>query len=269
MLRTFICVSTLFAATSTPAHEFWIEPQAYHLQTGQELSAHLRVGRNFSGSERVYLPQAFTRFDLAIGDRLVPVPGVLGARPALRMSPPGEGLGIIVHETVPHPVTYTDWNRFTAFVEHKGYADALERHIERGLPQTGFGEVFSRHAKSLVQIGTGTGQDRHLGLLTEFVALANPFDDDLTQGLPVALYLRGTPRAHAQVELWQRDPSGEVSVQRLETDALGQVVLPVLPGHEYMADAVVLEERPPDAQNQAVWASFWASLTFETPQNRP
>lgn len=255
----------LFAGVSSQAHEFWIDPVDFSVDPGETLQAHLRVGQDFEGSSMVYLDRNFVRFQFAQGDSLVPVQGTLGDRPALSMTAPAEGLGIILHETTTNFLTYDDWAKFVSFVEHKGFDGALDRHAERGLPQTGFAELYSRHVKSLIQIGDGAGADREFGLLTEFVALANPYTDDLSGGMPMRLLLRGQPRADAQVELWQRDPEGAVTVTVHRTDAAGEVILPVLPGHTYMADAVVLEELPAGAPRDAVWISFWAALTFATP----
>lgn len=258
-------VLTLGAATSSPAHEFWIDPLDFQVDLGETIAAQLRVGQNFDGTNLVYHTNNFTRFELVVGDTVTPVTGRLGDRPAMAMPAPAEGLGIVLHETSTQWLTYTDWTKFTDFVAHKGFAGALDRHAERGLPQTGFTELYSRHVKSLVAIGAGAGQDREFGLLTEFVALANPYADDLSAGLPVRLLLRGQPRAQAQVELWQRAPDGAVTVTVLHTDDAGEVTLPVIPGNTYMADAVVLEELGPGAARDAVWISYWAALTFAVP----
>ena len=103
------------------------------------------------------------------------------------------------------------------------------------------------------------------GLRTEFVALANPFTDDLAQGMPMRLLLDGTPRPDAQVELWARAPDGTVAISYHRTDAEGIVVLPVRAGHVYMADAVTLEAVEPVGDGDPEWLSLWANLTFAVP----
>lgn len=258
-------VMALTVPASSVAHEFWIDPVEFRLEPGDTLQAALRVGQNFSGSSLVYFPRNFSRFELDLGGTLAPVAGAIGDRPAMSVPATEPGLGVIVHETTLNHLTYTDWDLFVGFVEHKGFEGALERHAARGLPQTGFTELYSRHVKSLVAVGDGAGQDRAYGLETEFVALANPYTDDLSGGMPMQLFLRGEPRADAQVELWDRAPDGSVTVSVHHTDVQGLVTLPVEAGHVYMADAVVLEELPPGAPRDAVWLSLWASLTFAVP----
>lgn len=265
-------IPTLFAAnlallTAFPsaAHEFWLEPLDFTISPGAQIEANLRVGQDFDGALLSYIPRNFTRFEVAVGGRVLPVEGRMGEKPALQMAAPGDGLAVILYETTDTTLTYDSWDVFARFVTHKDFAGVLERHVARGLPETGFSELYSRHVKSLVAVGDGAGQDREFGLRTEFVALANPYTDDVSGGLPVQLLLEGVPRVDVQVELWERAPDGTVTVAVLRTDSAGQTLLPVTPGHIYMADAVTMLELTPEAPRDPVWMSLWASLTFEVP----
>ena len=64
-------------------------------------------------------------------------------------------------------------------------------------------ETYRRYAKSLVAVGDGKGSDRDVGLDTEIIALANPYTDDVSGGLPVLVTLYGEPRKDAQVETYR------------------------------------------------------------------
>jgi len=141
----------------------------------------------------------------------------------------------------------------------------VDQHKSRGLPDTGFKEAYSRYGKSLIAVGDGAGADQNVGLLTEIVALANPYTDDLTDGLPVQVLYEGKPRANVQVELFDRAPDGEVAVTLHRTDNTGVAVIPVAPGHEYLVDSVVMRAVGPADDKGHVWESLWASLTFKVP----
>lgn len=197
----------------------------------------------------------------------MPVDGRLGDRPALNQVPPGEGLLVVVHETTDNKLTYSEFAKFEKFVTHKDARWTLAAHADRGLPDDGFGEAYSRYAKSLVAVGEGTGQDRAFGLLTELVAGANPYTDDVSNGLPVTLYYEGNPRSDAQIEVFEKAADGTVEITTVRTDRAGQAVIPVKPGHRYMLDAVVLRIPSPALAEAGgvVWESLWANLTFEIP----
>ena len=254
-------------ATVANAHEFWIDPEQSQVAMGEDIVADLRVGQNFEGSSYVYLPSQFRRFDIAQGNMMRAVAGRAGDNPALSDKLTASGLAIIVHETTDSVLTYGEFAKFAAFVEHKDAQWALAAHRDRNLPMDGIVEVYSRYAKSLVAVGDGSGMDRPVGLETEIVALANPYTDDVTAGLPVQVLYQGTPRGGAQVEIFAKDAVGNVVVSTVKADGNGQAIVPVTRGHRYMLDSVVLRE--PSAEraeaHNAVWESLWANLTFSVP----
>lgn len=268
MRLTAFCIAliaTLYGTNFARAHEFWISPESYAVTSGDPIIANIRVGQNFKGSAYTFAPAQFVRFDLLSADGITPVEGRLGDMPALTQTAT-EGLVVVVHETTASILTWSEWEKFTAFVEHKGFDGVFEDHRARGLPETGFGESYTRYAKSLVAVGDGEGQDRIAGLLTEIVALANPYTDDLSGGMPVRVLYEGEPRAEAQVEVFARGADGEVVVTTQRTDAEGLAVIAVTPGTEYLIDAVVMRPLPEGAVGIGpVWDSLWASLTFQVP----
>ena len=255
-----------FSAPAAKAHEFWLTAEDYTIAPEDTLRVGLRVGTEMKGSSLIYLPKDVARFEVIQGDSSRPVEGRMGDNPALVMHGLTDGLAIVVHETSDSTLTYTDFGVFQRFVEHKDFATALADHAARGLPDKNFRETYRRHAKSLISVGSGAGADRALGLAIEIVALANPYTDDLTAGLPVLVLLDGAPRPDTQVELFQTAPDGTVTITLHRTDAEGKALLPMQPGMEYLVDNVVLRRLPNDDPAAGpVWHSDWASLTFRTP----
>ena len=268
MLSRRICTAVVLAlwAAAAQAHEFWISPEAYVTPKGGEVQAQLRVGQEFKGASYAFNPNRFERFDLVMGDQVIPVTGRLGDTPALNMPAPAEGLITIVHETGDNVLTYKEFDKFAKFAKHKDFEWALDRHVERGLPTDRFMERYRRYAKSLVAVGDGAGADREVGLKTEIIALANPYTDQL-DSFPVKVLLNGKPRADAQIELFDKAPDGKVEITRHRTNADGIGTFPVTPGHEYLVDAVALLPLDEgDPSKFPVWLSAWASLTFKVPE---
>jgi uncharacterized GH25 family protein len=250
------------------AHEYWIEPKTYRFAPEERLAAGLFNGQNFSGGEFAYFDKNFRRFDLALGERVATVEGRLGDKPALNVPALGEGLNVAIYESAGDTVFYSDFTLFEKFVTHKDFKTALARHAERSLPQKDFFEFYTRHAKLLLAVGNGAGADRAYGLETEIVALKNPYTDDVAGGLPVKVLYRGAPRADVQVELFDKDQAGQVKISLVRTDAGGVALLPVVSGHSYLVDAVVLREPEEGSKamaRKAVWESLWAALTFAVP----
>lgn len=262
-----LTVKLLVALWAVPAlaHEFWISPEKYQVEVGDQVRADFVNGENFSGGTLAWFDKRVDRADMALGGNVTPIEGRLGDIPAITVTPAEEGLLVLVSEAAPSSLTYRAPEKFEAFVTHKDLPADL---AAQDYP---FKEAYSRHAKTLVQVGAGVGADRALGLATEFVALQNPYTDDMSDGLDVLLLYQGQPRADAQIEVFQKDPEGSVTITLLRSNAEGVTTIPVLAGHSYLIDSVVL--RRPSAQTldrvgtpkQVKWETLWAALTFAIP----
>ncbi|MGL5008697.1 MAG: DUF4198 domain-containing protein [Paracoccaceae bacterium] len=259
-------VLSVTSVLSAQAHEFWLLPEDYTLEPGAPLRVDLRNGQEMNGIPLPYLPAAVTRFDMVTGDTTTPVTSRLGDMPALDTTAPDSGLLVVVHETTDSTLTYNDFAKFTRFVTHKAATDVLDEHAARSLPETGFSEQYRRYAKSLIAVGDGAGADRAMGLRIEIVALANPYTDDVSGGLPLQVLLDGQPHAGAQIELFSRAPDDTVTIAMHITDATGIAVVPAEPGFSYLADTVDIYALPNDDVTAGpVWHSDWASLTYLVP----
>ncbi|MDB2369268.1 DUF4198 domain-containing protein [Octadecabacter sp.] len=264
-------LATLVAATfalPAAAHEFWIEPLAYQITTDENLQGELINGQDFGGTQLAFLPQRFVRFTAAAGLRQGDVENRLGARPALDIAPLAEGLNVVSYQSTMSTVNYAEWEKFVGFSEHKAFEDIEARHDARGLPRDGFTEAYWRYAKTLIGVGNSIGDDFRTGLETEFVALDNPYTDDLSDGLRVQLFYQEDIVAGGQVELFEKSPNGEVEITLHRTNDDGIATLPVKAGHSYLVDHVVLRV-PSDALLETgtiAWETLWADMTFGVPE---
>ncbi|MCJ7871564.1 DUF4198 domain-containing protein [Phaeobacter sp. J2-8] len=265
LLRSAIASLSFLLPLGASAHEFWIDAADWQIAAGDKMVADIRVGQDFVGPSFAYLSTRFRRFEVQIAGQTLPVTGRAGDKPALNLTPTETGLAVVTHVTTDNQLTYREWEKFQTFLAHKDWENLAEVHTERGLPETGFRERYSRYGKALIAVGDGAGADLDTGMLTEIVALANPYVDDLAAGLPVLVTYDGAPRANAQVEVFQRAPDKSVTVDRYRTDGAGRALLPVKSGHDYLVDAVVIRALDAKDENDPVWESLWASLTFSVP----
>lgn len=265
----FFFAALLLTSTSALGHEFWIAPEKYQIAPGAPLVADLRNGENFKGISLAWFDNRFTRFEVAMGEAVTTVPGRMGNTPALQSTAPDQdGLLVVLHETAPSRLTYKIWDKFLKFADHKDFTTAAGDHLAAEWPQEGFRESYTRHAKALIAVGSGTGQDRAFGMETEFVALTNPYAPDFEGEMRVQVIYRDAPRPDAQVEVFDRAQDGTVSVTLTRTDAAGEASVQVTPGHSYLLDAVVLRPSPEAGTSETapVWETLWAALTFSVPE---
>lgn len=262
-----IILPLLCLAWPATAHEVWIEPDSFVLRKGAPITASLKNGQDFEGIELGWFSGRIALFDVLTRGKRRPIEGRAGDIPAIQGLDVKPGLSILAYQSKPATLTYENWEKFQAFIDHKDLGDIRAAHAARGLAQHPLKEVYTRFSKALVGVGHAKGADQVLGLETELIALANPYRDDLTAGMPVQLLYQGAPRVNAQIELFARAPDGQVGISLHRTDKAGRATLPVQPGHSYLVDAVVL--RVPDADLAArysvQWESLWAALTFAVP----
>lgn len=268
MKRT-VLISLFLAclASTAKGHEFWIDPEAHRVAVGEPVVAALRVGEDYKGSSYSYVPRNFRRFDYAIDGAVNAVEGTLGDRPAANVPTDADGLMVLIHATTDTVLAWTEWERFVGFVKHKDAEWVLEAHAARGLGEEDRRELYSRYAKSLIAVGSGQGTDLELGLLTEIVALENPYTDNMADGMDVRVLYEGSVRGNTQIEVFEKAADESVTVFTLKTDANGAATIPVKQGYRYMLDSVVLREPGAEAaaEKNVHWESLWANLTFEVP----
>ncbi len=270
MTRRFLTAAlpALFFAFGASAHEVWIEPLQWQAAPSETVSAHLRNGEYFKGIDLIWHPDQTIRAEAWINGQISPISGRLGDRPALKTDAAAEGLLVLVHQADYRTITYTDFAKFAAFLEEKGYASVLDRHAARRLPETQVTEAYARFSKSLVAIGEGAGSDASRGLELELVALTNPYTAPAEAPMTVQLFYQGAPLAENKVTVFERGADDAVTEIFLQTDARGVASFPVTPGRTYLVDSVVLREPSRELVVQtrgAVWESLWASLTFTLP----
>ncbi|MEP5731830.1 MAG: DUF4198 domain-containing protein [Sulfitobacter sp.] len=265
----FLAVLAFMTPLSATAHEFWIEPVLYQVEPGETLQANFKNGQEFVGSTLSYFDRNSARFDMIADGQRTELSPRAGDSPAFDTPAPLEdGLVVVVHETAPSFVTYREWAKFLKFVKHKDFANAVDDHIAAGWSQERFRERYTRHVKSLMAVGSGKGVDEPVGLVTEIVALTNPYEDTFTNNMKISVLYQGEPRADAKVEVFERAPDDSVTISLHRTDSNGQAEIPVAPGHSYLFDAVVLRPaaQADASENAVVWETFWAGLTFAVPQ---
>jgi uncharacterized GH25 family protein len=262
-------ILSLLISVPAYAHEFWISPVNYEVAPDEPIEAHLRVGQGFEGGSHSFLSRYATRHGVLHLSQNIGITARNGDRPAFQHPGLPNGLAVLVHETSDSTLTYREYQKFVAFVEHKDFAGQPEAHVARGLPEVGFVESYRRFAKSLISVGDGAGQDRPVGLDIEIVALANPYTDDLSNGMRVHVLMAGQPRADVQLEVFQRATATKDTAQitLYRTDSDGIATFPVTAGQEYMVDNVALIPVEAEVEGNPVWHSLWANLTFSVPAN--
>jgi hypothetical protein len=264
-MRILVLIICMLASPAI-AHELWIEPSDYELQASSNIVADLKNGEHFDGFALPYLPTDLEHLVILGAKEVTGVVSRLGDRPAINQTAPASGLNIIVYESKPLTISYNGFEKFEAFAIKHGVDDIAKTHFARGLTAGPLDEVYTRYSKALVSVGTAQGEDRHIGLEAELVALENPYLLKDASHIRVQLFFNGAPVPGSQVELYSKSSLGEVAASVHRTDADGIANLPIERGFGYMVNAVIFRQ-PHDRHRDtnAIWETLWANLTFAVP----
>ncbi|OIQ32113.1 MAG: hypothetical protein BM562_06060 [Alphaproteobacteria bacterium MedPE-SWcel] len=263
-LRILLSLASIILSIPAQAHEFWIDAAPYAFPPNSSVTAELRNGQMFSGMKLPYLPNTTARFELHHAGETFTYSGRIGDFPAFQSDGFADGLVTVVHETRPSTITYTTLEKFRSFVQEKGRPDILDQHRDRGLSVETFKEDYTRHAKALIAVGSGAGEDVTFGLKTEFTAITNPYDKQFTGRMTVELRLDGALQVQAVVTVFDKNDQGDVTRSQVRTNDDGQVHIDLSPGHQYLLDSVAFAPAPDGSE--AVWETYWAALTFAAPE---
>ena len=190
----------------------------------------------------------------------------------------GEGTYVIGLSTRARTIEM-DAEAFNDYLKHDGVLDLLEKREVDGTLGTGAVELYSKHVKTLVQVGQGLSDDwmTALNYPIEFIPLENPYDIHVGHTLPVQLYANQEPLANQLVYLGYKAPSTTHThdgsththysdeshehndLQQFRTNENGVIELPIdKEGVWYLRTIHLVELTDSDYTHE----SNWATLTF-------
>ena len=264
LMRNFVVPVLMAALMFTPslAHEYYLEPDKYEVALGEEFGIAHKNGMRFKGNAYPWIGQWNVRSEAWQNGVGVKVFGKDGDRPALKLKSDQTGLVSIIHQSNPSALTFTEWEKFKSYLADEGLEHIEPLHIEKGFPKSPVKEVYSRFAKTLINVGSADDVEKPAGLKIELLALANPARLERGDAMPVQLLWDGKPLPNTTVKVFAGIGTDEA--HRLITNAKGQTQVPDSGPGPYLLNAVHMREplTSADVAKGAHWESFWASMTF-------
>jgi uncharacterized GH25 family protein len=259
LCRAALCASALLFAVvrGAAAHEFWIEPSAFNLESGARVDVRLCVGDGFEGWSLARNEQRIERF-AAIGaqteQRLL---GLDGADPAgvARLETPG---GHILAFESKHSLSTMQAEEFSAYLKEKGLEQILTQRARRGETRFAARDAYTRHAKALIRVGDSREAiaDRAIGLRLELIA-----EPERGAGARVfQLLYRQKPLVDALLTATRL--GGAEGDLHARTDKRGRATFVLERAGVWRIGAVhMIEARD---KKIADWESLWASITLQS-----
>ncbi len=253
---------SMLAGISIPAasHEFWMEPDTYRPDIGQNVNLHHFIGQKFKGQSYPYVPEWFKSFAITQDGKRSNITGTMGDDPAAVLNFEQPGLKILTFHSTPDKLTFKSFKKFKTYLIFEGLEPILTQYEKQLSQQTQFREDYVRCSKTLMQVGDEvTGTDQATGMPLELVAQQNPFSLKKGQSLGVQLLKDGKPLAGALIRiLTKTDPE---KIKPVRTDNQGRALIALPHTGPYLLNAVAMINQGLPKKDEP-WQSLWASLSF-------
>jgi hypothetical protein len=257
MLRKVLIFYFATFMSTTYAHEFWLQPNAYTTTEGEEIQVNWRVGMDFQGRSSAYIPDMSTYVGTFQNGELAPLNPRFAAKPSLTFNA-GPGTTIGITESADFVVEYENYQSFFAFIEKEHLRSQLIEPAETPSGKTI--ESYRRFTKTLISTEAHAWQDSLVGLNFEWLLTR---DGDNLSGI---LYINKEPAANYPVKLFAKaTQTSASSVRKIKTNDKGEVFFtPLNQGYLYLINAIKIRpSAPSDKFSKAQWHTDWASTTFQ------
>lgn len=255
---------TLLLTISAPlfSHEFWLAPQHFIFQRGEEINIRLRVGEGFIGENWNGSRKDVHQFKLHFAETTDDLIAQLG-------DAPGDSLQFKIFEEGTAMISFNNANRlitlnakaFNAYLEEDGIREAIDFRTQKNETDSAGKEYYQRTVKTILQVGTKYTDQilQRTELMLDIVPLTHPYRFTQTASMPVQVLFNRQPLAGKMMRIWHR-VGGTVTVNSQLTDEDGKLSIQIKPEGEWMISCVAMKriENDPEAQ----WQSYWSSLTW-------
>ncbi len=271
MNMTRIAASTLvfFALLATPllSHDFWLIPNAFEVEEGEELRVLGQTSSEFPTTLSAVTPDRIAHAELVMngGSEVIESLGVSGNSLVLSHRPGRTGQGIVAVRVHPRNIPESP-ESFRHYLQIEGAPEALERYEREGLlPTDSIVRRYAKYAKTLVSVGRngpaayGEVVDHPL----EFVPLADPESVSSGESLAFRMLLLGEPvahaRGHASVAVSTQAGSAYDEAE-FETDESGEFTVRVRGSGIWNVRALYILPAPEGSG--ADWDVHWATFVW-------
>lgn len=152
---------------------------------------------------------------------------------------------------------------FLAYLEHEELTNLIAEREAKGISNLAAKEKYSKHVKSLLQVGKNTSSDftKILGYPIEFIPIDNPYQKNHSGELSFQLLWNNKPLAKQVVHFACKNSNKGTSEENSTlTDEKGVVRIKADKKGQWYLATIFIEESSDPALD---YESNWATITFE------
>jgi uncharacterized GH25 family protein len=262
MKSLFTSITLLILFIILSSHEFWLQPEKYIYNRGDEINIRFLVGENFEGENWKGDSSKINTINFYYG-------GVKDEIPAGEFIEKGDSLQLRQYDEGTSMLTFSSNNsyitldsaKFNAYLLEDGLNDAIEYRKQHNETDSGGREYYQRSVKTIIQVGTVKDETykQSTSLPLDIIPQSHPYK--LKEGEPVSvkIFFQNEPMRNAAVKIWNHY-NNETKKIELISDENGLISFPIHLEGKWMVSTVKMVHT--DDNPVAEWQSYWGSCTW-------
>lgn len=262
MKHTILALSITFAGAAA-AHDLYLMPESFRVSGQQPVPIGIHNGDGFPDSVSAPRLQRLQDAKAHTSKGVIPLQDLKidGKRAVATLPVTGSGHVLITIVNSANTESMKG-GEFLEYLEEEGLTNAIEWRSSHGEADKTASERYTKFSKTIVVVGQGDGAfSKPTGLPIEFIPESDPFQVKAGGSLPVKVLFKGAPAANLMVIAASTANTKPHPIGR--TGADGRILVPIDASGKWRLHTILME-RMADT-TVAEWESFWATLTFETP----
>jgi uncharacterized GH25 family protein len=255
----FSSLYTLFTLLSS--HEFWLQPNKYIYDRGEEINIRFVVGENFEGENWQGDSSWINDLIFYYGGVKDIISPVLFAEKgdSLQLRQYDEGTSMVIYNSKNSFITL-DAKEFNAYLEKNGLTDAIEYRKQHNETDSSSDEFYQRSVKTIFQVGNVKDETykQTTNLPLDIIPLSHPYKITTGDSITIKVIFKGEPLANTQLRIWNRR-ANETLKWSVFSNEKGLIKFPVSTKGEWMVSCVKMIRIYDCA---ADWQSYWGSCTW-------
>jgi len=271
-----LCIFGMAAVSTTRAHDTWLLPQRDRPAPGETVRVALGTGEAFPKSEVAAKPERVADW-IAVGPSgRAKLSGFKIETDDLTARSSFEAAGAyVIAATLKPSFILIEAGDFEVYLEEEGATEALEQRHAAQQPSEPGREVYTKLAKTFVQVGEGGAREavtQPIGHALEVVPLSNPLEWRVGDEVHVRVLLHGKPVEGLRVSALREGLPPHTYVSSRTTDDDGQVSIRLPRAGLWMVRTHYIHRVPGlvfDDGTESIpanWESYFASIAFRVRQ---
>ncbi|TMI66194.1 MAG: DUF4198 domain-containing protein [Bacteroidetes bacterium] len=261
MKKILFAFSLLALFILLSSHEFWLQPNKYIYDRGEEINIRFIVGEDFEGEN-------WQGDSSRINNLIFYYGGVKDIISPNFFAEKGDSLQLRQYDEGTSMVTYNSKNSFITlnakdfneYLEEEELTDAVEYRKQHDETDSSGYEFYQRSIKTIFQVGNIKDETYKLAtsLPLDIIPLSHPYKISDGDSLTVKIIFKGKPLTNAIIKVWNRR-GNETLKWTVISDKKGLIKFPVATKGEWMVSCVKIVRIYEPPTN---WQSYWGNCTW-------